>query len=184
MFVMNGIASIGMLKTLGTKVPGPDPDCMDEFCDFVAGDNSIMILIFGLIWVLSIIAFFYIWNRNINAGYNNFRITNFVKFDELTKNSLEISEKLDEESKLALENKVKKSEFKKLKLEEINNFAKKFDNKYQHDYTKYILINTIDHAYLSYKELAKLERKLAKKNEENEHKIARLNDSLSKRFLV
>ena len=182
MFIMNGIASIGMLKTLGSKIPGPDPDCMDEFCDFVQGDNSIMILIFGLIWVLSIIAFFYIWNRNINAGYNNFRIDNFVKFDELTKKSLEISEKLDEESKNALENKVRKSEFKKSKLEEINNFALTFDNKYQKDYTKYILINTIDHAYLSYKELAKLERKLTKKKEENEHKIARLTDSLNKKI--
>lgn len=179
MFVFNGIGSIKMLGTLGTKTPGPDPDCPDEFCDWVNGDNSILILIFGLIWVLSIIAFIYIWNRSINTGYNNFRIDKFVEFDDLTKKSMDYSKKLDEEALDALNSGIAKSEFKKAKMLEIDDFIKEFSNKYEHDYTKYLLIETINHSYHENKKLNKLNLKLKKNKEKSDLKIESLNKKIN-----
>ena len=184
MFIFNGIGSIKMLKTLGTKTPGPDPDCMDDFCDWVNGDNSILLLIFGLVWILSIIVFIYIWNRSINAGYNNFRIDNFVKFDDLTKKSMDFSKKLDEEATKALNSGVSKTKFKEEKILEINDFIQVFSNKYEHDYTKYLLVETINHSYQENKKLNKLTSKFKKNEEKTALKIKSINEKLDKNIIL
>ena len=82
LFVLYGVPSIGMLKTLGTIAnSGTGGD--GEFGQAGGGHNSILILIYGLLWVLSIIVFIYIWLRSINSGYNNYRIQNFTNLNKL-----------------------------------------------------------------------------------------------------
>ena len=110
LFVLSGVNAIKMLGSLGTNLPHfiPDPDD-PMFEIFVAGDNSIMILIYGLLWVLSLGLFLYIWNRSIESGYTNYRIVNFKKFEKYAVETFELSEKMDLEAREAYKNKVKKS---------------------------------------------------------------------------
>ena len=72
LFILFGAKSIWMLSSLGLEGPHEDPD--EEFAELIMGDNSIMILIYGLLWVLSIFLFIYIWNRSIQNGYYNYII--------------------------------------------------------------------------------------------------------------
>ena len=57
LFAINGVSSIAGLKHLGTIQSGEDPNCDDMFCEWITGDNSIMILIYGLLWLLSIVVY-------------------------------------------------------------------------------------------------------------------------------
>lgn len=82
LFALYGAHSIYMLGSLGVTPSGSDPNCDDEmFCPYINGDNSIMILIYGLLWVLSLAVFFYVWNRSIEAGYTNYRINHFLEYE-------------------------------------------------------------------------------------------------------
>lgn len=165
LFALYGVSAIGMLGSLGKHLPGVDPDCTDDFCEYYTGDNSIMILIYGLIWVLSILVFLYIWNRSINNGYTNYRIKNYVRFEELTKKVTSIGEKLDKEAKEAYLNNVKEKDFKLSKKEEIDNIINSFNSKEEKEYLRYLLFNTISLSYEHNKEIQKLSNKLAKNKE-------------------
>ena len=61
--ICGGAKNIAMLKTLGDVLPGPDPSCEEMICDWIEGDNSVMVLVFGLLSLLAIVLFAYIWNR-------------------------------------------------------------------------------------------------------------------------
>ena len=162
LFAIFGVSSIAGLKTLGTKMPGPDPDCDDMFCEWIDGDNSIMILIYGLLWVLSIFIFFYVWNRSIENGYLNYRIDNYLKFEEIDKKNVEFSKKLDAEAKVAFANGVSLKEFKASKQEEVEAYLASIENEQEADYTRYLIDGTFAHSYKHLKEMAKQEAVLAK----------------------
>jgi hypothetical protein len=51
LFAIFGVSSIGGLRHLGTIQSGEDPNCQDMFCEWIEGDNSIMIMIYGLLWL-------------------------------------------------------------------------------------------------------------------------------------
>ena len=94
LFAIFGVSSIGGLRHLGTIQSGEDPNCQDMFCEWIEGDNSIMIMIYGLLWLLSIIVFLYVWNRSIENGYLNYRIDEYLKYEKINKKNIEFSKKL------------------------------------------------------------------------------------------
>ena len=76
LFALFGISSIAKLEHLGTVEWGSgEKVCYEDqgmtFCTEAPGDNSIMILIYGLLWVISIIVFLFVWNKSIENGYLN-----------------------------------------------------------------------------------------------------------------
>jgi arabinogalactan oligomer/maltooligosaccharide transport system permease protein len=162
-FIVNGIGAIGMLSSLGITPSGTDPNCTDMFCEYVQGDNSVMVLVYGLLWVFSIFLFLYIWNRSINSGYDNYRIQNFVKYHDIYGKNVQFSNELDLLAKEALENKVHKSEFVDQNKDKINTYLTSFKgNKFNYDFSKYLINETVVCAYEEYREIAKEEKKLAK----------------------
>ncbi len=161
-----GVSAIGKLSHLGTVVPGTG-DCEDMFCEYTKGDNSIMILIYGLLCILSIILFLYIWNRSIESGYDNYRINNFMKFKNEFIRNKEFSEKIDQEATECVYDKsLNRFQFKKEHLEELEEYIDTFNvedgDKFSKNFAKYIYDETIVNAYDEVKIIKKTEEKAAK----------------------
>ena len=161
-----GISAIGKLSHLGTVVPGTG-DCEDMFCEYTKGDNSIMILIYGLLCILSIILFLYIWNRSIESGYDNYRINNFMKFKNEFIRNKEFSEKIDREATECVYDKsLNRFQFKKAHLDELTDYVNSFNNiediKFSKSFAKYIYNETIVNSYDEVKIIKKTEEKAAK----------------------
>ena len=163
LFIFKGIPSIGKLSHLGTVTPGEDPNCPPDemFCEWVDGDNSIMILIYGLLWVLSIFLFIYIWNRSISSGYFNYRVDNFLKYEALDKKNVEFSIKLDKDARVAFENGTSLKELQQEKQIEIEEYLSTIPED-EREYSKYLIKGTLKHSYTHLKELRKQEAKLEK----------------------
>ena len=169
LFAIFGAPAVAGLQHLGTKTDQCIPDPLDDmFCNYQKGDNSIMILIYGLLWVVSLIFFLYFWNRSINAGYTNYRIINYKRFEKYDVDALEISERIDLEAREAFANGIKKGQFKKEKQQEIQSYIDGIKDKQQKDYTSYLLNGVIDHTYRYCKQLkvanAKIEKATDKLN--------------------
>ena len=164
--VFGGIHNISMLSTLGVNVPGPDPTCTDLFCDYIEGDNSVLVLVYGLLSVFSLALFGYIWNRSIDSGYNNYRIMNYVKYKNIINDNIAFSDELDSQIKDAVKNKVSSSAFKKehrnvleAKLNEINSIDA---DKTKLAYAKLVYSETISEGYEYFKLLEKQNKLLEK----------------------
>ena len=86
-FIPFGIPAIGKLSTLGDFQGGEvchiDELLEIEICQVVPPDNSLLILIFGILWIVSIALFVFFWIKSINDGYNNYRIANFDTYREM-----------------------------------------------------------------------------------------------------
>ena len=172
-FALFGVSSIAFLfnDTIGTKTFGYDPQCVAEwgeayqtYCDPVEGHNSIMILIYALLWIVSIFIFLYIWNRNINAGYNNYRIKHFTFFKEIDQKNIEFSNHISEEAKAAYDQGIKKGAFKKQIEGEISSYLANIgeEGKLAKNYSNYLIRESIAHAYSYFERLNKEQKKLAK----------------------
>ncbi len=178
LFVLYGVPAIGMLKTLGTIAnSGTGGD--GEFGQAGGGHNSILILIYGLLWVLSIIVFIYIWLRSINSGYTNYRIKNFKSFENIINKNKEFSTQLDAQIEIAYKDGVSKSNFIKLHKEEINEYYLCFEDKFEINYTSYLVSETISAAYDQNKAIAKQEKVIAKLVEKRDKLSAKLDASLA-----
>ena len=202
-FVLFGAGNIAFLfnNTIGTQEFGYDPACKEKwgeayqtYCNAQEGHNSIMILIFALLWIVSIFIFFYIWNRNINAGYNNYRIKHFSFYKEVDQKNIPFSDHLSDEAKAAFEKGVKKGAFKKQMEPEIAAYLKEVggEDKLAKSYSTYLIRESINHAYdylnklkKQNAKLAKLEEKKAKDVQKMEAKIqAATNPNPSEKDLV
>lgn len=174
-FGLFGINAIGMLSSLGVTPSGSDPNCDDTFCEYIVGDNSVMVLVYGLLWVVSILLFIYIWNRSINSGYDNYRIDHFINFRDAYNLNLDFSNKLDLEVKEAIESGTKKSNFKAEHKTEINNYLDGLmvKGKFVHDFSNYICVNTITNSFEGYKKI----NKQISKVEKNQTKLDNYNAS-------
>lgn len=162
LFAIFGVSSIAKLRHLGTVMPGPDPDCDDMFCEWIEGDNSIMILIYGLLWVVSIFLFLYVWNRSIENGYLNYRIDNYLKFEEIDKKNIEISKKLDAKARESFEQGISLKTFKASCADEVENYIAIIEDQQERDYTRYLIEGTFAHSYKHLKQMQKQEAILAK----------------------
>ena len=172
LFAIFGVSSIAGLKHLGTLQSGTDPNCEDMFCEWVEGDNSIMIMIYGLLWLLSIFIFLYVWNRSIENGYLNYRIDEYLRYERIDKKNIEFSKKLDEEAIEAYNKGISLKEFKNSHKEEVESYLSKIDDKLEADYTRYLIEGTFAHSYKHLKEMNKQEKVLEKLTYQKE-KIAR-----------
>ena len=80
-FAMNGIGSIASLSNLGDiKKSTVTVDPITGIGQATPADNSVLILVYGILWVISIFLFLYVWKRSIDAGYKNYRITHYEDF--------------------------------------------------------------------------------------------------------
>lgn len=168
LFVCFGIKSIGNLSNLGSVGPHEDPDA--EFSQLILGDNSIMILIYGLLWCISIVLFLYVWNRNINNSYSNYRINNYLKFEAIYKKYMEYDKLLDEGAKFAFISNISYRDFKKSKKNEITEYLNTIEDKNEKKYVSYLLNNSIKHTYNYLNLVKKEESKLDKINKKYELK--------------
>lgn len=173
-FFTKGINSIALLKTLGTMPSGPDPECIESgelACDWITGHNSVMVLVYGLLTVFSVLLFLYIMNRSFNAGYNNYRIKNYLKFSKLYKENEEFSYEIDELAKNAIDNNVNYFEFKNEIKDNVNSFLSKFNDKRDRNFSKYLISFTVNNAYIDYKNINKEVNKLDKYQEKYDNYI-------------
>lgn len=168
-FALFGVHHIGLLGTLGnrTQTTIPDPD-NPMFEQVILGHNSVLILIFGLMWILSIFVFFYVWNNSINAGYNNYRIKNFKKFESYSEGCKEFSKQLDAYAAEAYAYGVSYKEIKLTAKEQIDDFITSLDidpnDKERLNYTKFLLRNVVSHSYQHQKALTKEKAIIEKKS--------------------
>lgn len=151
LFSLFGVSSVAGLGTLGIKEYQPATWTKPA----VMGDNSILWLIFGLLWTLSIIIFLYIWNRSINSGYYNYRVINFSKFEKVINSSKEIAADFDARAHVAYDGGTSLSAFQYSIADEIDKKCQEYDVKWEMLYTKYLLRNIGKHAYTYKKELVK-----------------------------
>ena len=166
LFALFGVSSVVKLGTLGTELPHFIPDPIDPmFEQLVLGDNSVLVLVFGLLWVISLGVFIYVWNRSINNGYSNYRILNFKKFEKYDVDAMKLSEKIDLEAKEAYANKVSKKEFSSKVAGEIEAYISSVQEKEQQEYSKYLLYGVVDHTYAYCNRLEKAQAKIAKRED-------------------
>ena len=167
LFALFGAHSIYMLGSLGTQASYEDPNA--DFSQLVMGDNSIMILIYGLLWVLSLLIYIYIWNRSINRGYYNYRVNNLLKFSNIYERHLAFGKKIDDEARDAFYQGIKLSDFKKSKSADVEEYLANIADLEERSYVKYLIENSFKHTYTYLKKLsvqqAKLARLEAKRNQ-------------------
>lgn len=88
-FAINGVGSIASLSNLGDiKKATVVVDPVTGIGQQKPADNSVLILVYGILWILSIFLFIYVWKRSIDSGYKNYRITHyedFVRREEIAK---------------------------------------------------------------------------------------------------
>ena len=178
LMAMFGIGSIAKLEHLGTVQWGSgEKVCFEDqgmtFCTEAPGDNSIMILIYGLLWVLSIIIFLFVWNKSIENGYLNHRINKFLEFEAINKKNIPMSVKLDKEAQEAFAHGVSLKEFKVAHQQEIEDYVSLIDDSKEADYTRYLLNGTFAHSYKHLKVMQKEEKTLAKLLAKKEQIIAK-----------
>lgn len=178
LFAVVGVSTISKLDNLGDVKWGTEYVCVEdngmEFCDYAPGDNSIMILIYGLLWILSIFVFLFVWNKSIENGYLNHRINEYLAFEKYNKEAIKISNKLDLECQEAYANGVALKTLRNSKQDEINEFLASIEDANQRDYTKYLLLNTFTHSYKHSKEQNKQAKVLSKlENKKSEYTAKR-----------
>lgn len=157
-----GFHSIGMLATLGTNTGGEV--CDDMFCEQTMPDNSIMLLIYGLLCLLSIAIFIYIWNRSITSGYNNYRINHFMRFKDIYEKNEEISTNIDNDVKELIENDSDLNDYKKNKLHSYSvDFSYIEDEKLRKQYQgieKEVVLESYNSASYDYTQIKNQKKKL------------------------
>ena len=169
LFVIFGIPALVKLPTLGPAGQQCIEGCGTMFEETAVVGNSILILIFGLLWILSIFAFLFVWNKSINAGYNLYRIKHFITFDKISKESVEFSESISQKIiNDAYPNNKSQRQFKIENQKEIENYLSNIqidesnavDVKHRVNYTKYLINLTIKDAYSYCAKRAKLSKKI------------------------
>ena len=142
-FALFGVPSIAYLSHLGEKEFKP----ATIFEPAQEGDNSILILIFGLLWVLSILVFLYIWNRSIESGYNNYRIVNFAHYEKVINRQKEVAARINDQALTSFDGKIYKWQFNNLIKHEIEVQTAAEETKSDKKYVVYLLKNIVSHAY-------------------------------------
>ena len=171
LFSLSGFKCIKMLSSLGTQAAYEDTSFDEEFPEMVPGDNSIMILIYGLLWSISIIIFLYIWNRSINDGYNNYRVNKLLTFEKIYKNNIEFGKHLDDEVEVAFNEGKSFSSIKKELMVEVRAYLEQFD-KSERSYLLYLYKNTLSHKYRFLCKARKENSKLAKLQAKHDKVVA------------
>ncbi len=179
LFALFGAPMIGKLMTLGTVGPHEDPNC-DDFCELVPGDNSIMILIYGLLWCLSIALFIYVWNRSIESGYKNYRINEFKKYDLSLENSIDFSRTLDTLATEEYHNGVSLKEFDEKHKDQFDTFLNSIDDVKEREYLAYLLKNNSKASYAHLQLIEKETKKLDGYKAKLETLISTRNQGLAK----
>ena len=158
LFIVFGIPSIAQLSDLGHNVfvPATITEPAKE------GDNSILILIFGLLWVLSILVFLYIWNRSIESGYNNYRVVNFAHYEKVINRQKEVAESINQQALTSYDGGIYQWQFNKLIRHEIEVQQEGEEDKLDKKYVNYLLKNIVSHTY-KYKRSLKRRLKAADK---------------------
>ena len=164
--------AIFMLGTLGVTAVQEVCDETGMFCQKVPKDNSIMILIYGLLSVLSIILFLYMWNRSIQSGYNNYRIDNYMKFKNIYEVNIERSNLIDEEVRNCVESgsdlKAYKNELSSKHTYDFSYIENEEDRALYERIAKEVNEYSYEYAASGYKRIKKEETLLAKKQAELE----------------
>lgn len=133
-------------------------------------DNSLLILIYGVLWLMSIFLFLYIWKVSINSGYKNYRIAHFDDFNRRCEVSRPYSDLIDRD---IVENNLYTYKTKELKARYADVYAKLAEkalidektgqpSKMDVQYFNYVLDSTIVYRRDYHIDLAKLNAKKAK----------------------
>lgn len=97
LFAMFGWGCIYELGSLGpideaTQVCDPSGICQN-----VQPDNSILVIVYGILWLMSVCLFIYVWKRSIDNGYRNYRIRHFDDFNRRGEISKPYSDLIDKD---------------------------------------------------------------------------------------
>lgn len=165
-FILNGANSIRLLASLGEKT-AQEVNCTDDLifgktCDTIPGDNSVLIMIQGILWVISIFLFLFIWKKSIEAGYNNYRIDKFDNFNSYIETAIPTSKEvfaaIEEQKLYETSLKETKASFK----DDYASLSKLYDNAEGKHYGCYLLDKTIEGQFSYYAKLAKTTAKKEK----------------------
>ena len=153
LFALFGAGSIYSLHNLGDIKQGTNGGFDETIGDFVEAkpaDNSVLIIVYGVLWIMSIFLFLYVWKKSIDSGYSNYRIANYDDFHRRAKIAEPYSDLIDHDMS---ENELYAHSFKELKqryvkvyeaaLEKAPVDDKGMQSKMDRQYISYILDNTI-----------------------------------------
>ncbi len=165
-FFVFGTGCIYDLGSLGEV----DASYDDPVLGRVPPDNSLLIMIYAVLWLLSIFLFFFIWRKSIDSGYKNYRIDHFDDFNRRSEVSKPYSDLIDSD---IAKNNLYNYSTKELKERYADVYAKlsekaKTDEKTglpdQTDlkYFNYVLDSTISYRRDFHLKLQKLEAKKSK----------------------
>lgn len=101
-FFLNGVNSISLLGSLGIHDSSWEGDCiydeiMGDVCTTYPADNSVLIMVYAILWILSLFLFAYIWKKSIENGYKNYRIAHYLDFARRAELSKPYSDQIDED---------------------------------------------------------------------------------------
>ena len=88
LFALFGAGSIYSLHNLGDNKTGSAGGFNPETGQFESAktaDNSVLIIVYGVLWIMSLFVFLYIWKKSIDTGYANYRIAKFDDFERRAK---------------------------------------------------------------------------------------------------
>lgn len=162
-FILNGANSIRLLGSLGEKT-ATESNCIDDplfgrTCDTIPGDNSVLILIFGILWIFSLFLFLFVWKKSIEAGYRNYRIARFDAFNCYIETATPISKKvygeIEEKKLFAGSKKEAKAHFASAHEE----LAALYETTEGKQYGAYLLNRTIESEFEYYAALKKASAK-------------------------
>lgn len=97
LFALFGLPSIGQLGNLGDIKEAGDV-CDDlGICETKPADNSLLIIVYGVLWIISIFLFLYMWKRSIETGYRNYRIAHYNEFKRRSEAARPYSDIIDKD---------------------------------------------------------------------------------------
>ncbi|MEG1739305.1 MAG: sugar ABC transporter permease [Bacilli bacterium] len=100
LFGGNALFLLGSLGQPNTDIEicYEDP-IVGKICEPRMPDNSILVLIFGLLTVIMLFGMAYLWNRSVSSGYKNYRIKMFDNYRVAYEDSITYSTEVDEKTK-------------------------------------------------------------------------------------
>ncbi len=125
-----------------------------EICETVNNANSVIVMIFSILWLIGIAFFLFMWLRAIKSGYNNYRIAHFVEFDKRTKAASEASKRIyDDMEETGLFQGASVEALKVRYKEQYDSVDAVEESPMDKMWGKYVLDNTITESRRQHKEL-------------------------------
>lgn len=166
LFALFGWGCVYELGSLGVIDEAQQVCDASGICQNIAPDNSILVIVYGILWLMSVCLFLFVWRKSIDNGYKNYRIRHFDDFNRRGEVSKPYSDLIDKDM---VENALYSKPTKQLRERYADVYkaleaqagldSDKRLNKMDRAYYRYVLNSTISYRRSFHKELLRLTTK-------------------------